>query len=103
MDGRDVTDGVTHNQEAIKAHEVETPAASVIQRSALCVSYLPLPVSVLNDQAIPKAKSKSDKGCDKSKQQFRLSLCCLLGSEARAVLTSPNMTSCYYLTSTYSE
>ncbi len=25
-----------------------------------------------NDKAMPKAKSKSDKGCDKSKQQFRL-------------------------------
>ncbi len=48
------------------------------------MSYLPLSVSVLKDQAMPKPKSKSDKGCDKSKQQFR-PLCCLLGSEARSV------------------
>ncbi len=40
MDRRDVTDGVTCDQEAIKAHEVETPAASVLQRSALCVYAL---------------------------------------------------------------
>ncbi len=37
MNGRDVTDGVTCNQEAIKAREVDTPAASVIQ---LCVYVL---------------------------------------------------------------
>ncbi len=31
MDGHNVMDGVTCDQEAIKAREVDTPAASVIQ------------------------------------------------------------------------
>ncbi len=40
MVGRDIMDGVTCDQEAIKAREVETAAAYVIQRSALCVYVL---------------------------------------------------------------
>ncbi len=36
------------------------------------MSYLPLFVSFKNDKAMPKAKSKTNKGGDKSKQQFRL-------------------------------
>ncbi len=36
------------------------------------MSYLPLSVTFKNDKAMPKAKSKTNKGGDNSKQQFRL-------------------------------
>ncbi len=57
---------------------MDTPAASVILQSALCMSYLPLSVTVRNDKATPKAKSSS-------LMPRSLLLACLV----RSVLSSP--------------